>query len=110
MAITYTDAKKTEFEEFKRNGGTISFEIDPEDISSNREFESDPALQSQLATGFELPPTSLIQTPELQALIQVHGSAWDYIFARVYLAGGKVIYKQKPNGKYDAICSIPASS
>jgi hypothetical protein len=107
MSITYSDAKKQEWEKFKKDGGSIIFEIDPEDISSNRGFEKEPSLQSKLTTGFELPPTSLVDSPELQALIQVHGSEWDYILCRIYLSGGKVIYKQLSNGKYEATCSIP---
>lgn len=107
MAITYSDAKKNEWDDFKRRGGTIIFEIDSEDISSTKEFETFPAIQPNLKTGFELPPTSLIDTPELQALIQVRGSEWDYILCRIYLAGGNVIYKQLPNGKYEAKCNVP---
>lgn len=109
VAITCSNAKKVEWENFKKNGGSISFEIDPEDISSTREFETFPSIQPNLQTGFELPPTSLIDTPELQALIQVHGSEWDYILCRIYLAGGNVIYKQLPSGKYEAACSVPAA-
>lgn len=108
MAITYSDDKKTEWEIFKINGGSICFEIDPEDISITKDFECLPSIQSKLASGFELPPTSLIDTPELQALIRVYGSQWDYILCRIYLAGGKVIYKKKPNGKYEATCNILA--
>ncbi|QWF71825.1 hypothetical protein KEF85_04980 [Methylomonas paludis] len=40
MTITYSDDKKQEWEDFKKNGGSITFEIDPEDISSTRDFES----------------------------------------------------------------------
>ena len=107
MAITYSDSKKLEFEEFKKNGGVITFEIDGEDISTNKGFESEPSLQSKLKTGFELPPTSIIDSPELQALIQIRGSAWNYILARIYLSGGNVIYKQMNSGKYEATCSVP---
>lgn len=33
MTITYTTQKAAEYEDFKKNGGTIAFEIDPEEIS-----------------------------------------------------------------------------
>ena len=46
------------------------------------------------------------ESPELQALIQVHGSDWDGILCRIYLAGGKVVYRQKGNGKYEAACTV----
>ncbi len=107
MAITYSEAKKSEWENFKKNGGSIAFEIDSEDITGTQEFEEFPSIKPNLTTGFELPPTSLINTPELQALIQVHGSEWDYILCRIYLAGGKVVYKKLPNGKYVATCTVP---
>jgi len=109
MTITYSDGKKQEWENFKKNGGSITFEIDPEDISSTKDFETNPSIQPRITTGFELPPTSLIDMPELQALIQVYGSRWDYIVCMVYLSGGKVVYKKKPNGKYEAICNISAA-
>lgn len=106
MAITYTAALKDEWESFKNNGGKIVFEVDPEDIASDRGFETDASLRPNLATGFELAPTSLIDTPELQALIQTAGSEWSYIFMRIYLAGGKVIYRRLPSGKYSASCEV----
>jgi hypothetical protein len=106
MSITYTDVKKDEWEIFKKNGGSITFEIDGVDISANRDFETDPIIQSKLTTGFELPPTPLISSPDLQALIQVYGSEWDYIFCRIYISGGKVIYRKLANGKYEATCSV----
>lgn len=109
MAITYSDDKKAEWEHFKKNGGQISFEIDASDITTTKDFETSPSIQPKLKTGFELPPTSLIESPELQALIQVHGSEWDYILCRIYLAGGKVIYQQQNNGKYEALCTVPAA-
>ena len=108
VAIKYSDKKKAEWDKFKKHGGTITFEIDPEDISSNKEFESYPSIKNKLTTGFEIPPTTLIDTPQLQAIIQIHGTAWDYILSRVYLAGGKVIYKKLPNNKYEAICTVPS--
>lgn len=106
MAITYSDAKAIEWKAFKRNGGTIRFEIDAEDVARNRDFEKLPSLEPKLKTGFELPPTSLIDSPELKAAIRVYGSEWDSILCRIYLAGGRVIYKQQQNGKYEAICTV----
>ena len=110
MAITLSDDKQQEWEKFKTNGGSIIFEIDSNDISSGSDFEEYPSIQPRLTTGFELPPTSLINTPMLQALIQLHGSTWDYILCRVYLAGGKIIYRKKSNNKYEATCIIPKTS
>ena len=108
MTITYSDDKKAEWAYFKKNGGNISFEIDASDITTTKDFERNLSIQPSLKTGFELPPTSLIESPELQALIQVHGSAWDYIRCLIYLNSGKIIYKQLENGKYEAICTVPA--
>ncbi|KGQ20768.1 hypothetical protein LF41_1308 [Lysobacter dokdonensis DS-58] len=107
MAITYSQQKQAEWNAFKANGGSITFEIDGTDISDDASFEKLPSLQSLLKTGFEIPPTPLIETAELQSLIQVHGSEWDYILCRIYLAGGRVIYLQLPNGQYEATCTVP---
>jgi len=109
MAITYSEQKKKEWDNFKQNGGAITFEIDAEDISSNKGFETSSTIQPKLKTGFELPPTSLIESPELQALIQTRGSEWDYILCRIYLSKGNVVYKQLSNGKYEATCNVPSA-
>lgn len=109
MAITYSDSKKQEYEAFKKGGGSITFEIDPEDISNPPDFEDYESIKPRLDSGFELRPQTLIDTPELLALIQAHGSTWDYILCRVYLAGGSVIYKKLKSGKYAATCTIPAT-
>jgi hypothetical protein len=110
MAITYTEEKNREWELFKTNGGTITFEIDPGDICFNQDFEASPLIQPSLETGFELPPTSLIETPQFVALISLNPNVWDSILCRIYLHGGKVIYRKKENGKYEAICHITSSS
>lgn len=107
MAITYTAQKHAEWNAFKANGGSITFEIDGTDISHDAAFENLPSLKSRLKSGFEIPPTSLIETAELQALILVHGTQWDDILRRIYLAGGKVVYRQLGNGKYEATCTVP---
>jgi hypothetical protein len=108
MAITYSPQKDQEYASFKENGGTIVFEIDAEDISTSKDFENFGSIKPKLNTGFELPPTSLIESPELQALIATSGSVWDFIFTRVYLAGGNVVYKKQSNEKYQAECTVPA--
>lgn len=109
MAIAYSPQKHSEWNAFKASGGTITFEIDATDISSDASFEKLPSLQSLLKTGFEIPPTPLIETAELRTLIQMHGSEWDYILCRIYLAGGKIIYRQLANGRYEATCTVPAA-
>jgi hypothetical protein len=109
MAIAYSEEKKSEWENFKQHGGSITFMIDREDISSTNDFENFPEIQPHLETGFEIPPTCLIQTPELQALIATHGSTWDYILCRIYLSDGKVTYRKLENGRYEAICEVPTS-
>ncbi|MBF7143266.1 MULTISPECIES: hypothetical protein [Pseudomonas] len=106
MGITYSAEKKQEWENFKTKGGMIKFEIDSTDISSTKEFETFPSIQPNLKTGFEIPPTTLIHSPELQALIQTGGSEWDYILCRIYLAGGKVTYRKLDGEKYEALCTV----
>lgn len=65
MAIACAAEKNEEWSAFKVNGGSIAFEIDRTDISHDAAFETLASLQSKLRTGFEIPPTSLIETPEL---------------------------------------------
>lgn len=108
MPITYSEIKNGEWERFKKDGGSIEFEIDREDISSTENFEKFATIAPDLTTGFELPPPRLIDTPELRALVNVYGSEWDHILCRIYLAGGKVIYKKLQSGKYEATCIVQA--
>lgn len=96
-----------EFDLFMKNGGDIVLEIDPTDISQTREFEKFPSLVDKLDSGFELPPTTLIQAKELLAQIHLYGSEWDKIFATVYICGGKVFFKRVSEDKYQAVCMIP---
>ncbi len=109
MSITFSVEKNAEWNAFKSSGGTIVFEIDGTDINRDLAFEREPYLKDRLSTGFEIPPTPLIETPALQALIQVHGSEWDFILCRIYLAGGNVVYRQLEGGKYEATCTVPTS-
>jgi len=105
MKIICSDTKQIEWDNFKKNGGSITFTVDSGDICSNREFETSPSIKPNLRTGFELPPTSIINSPELQAQVQMHGSEWENILCHIYLAGGNVIYKQISTGKYEATCN-----
>lgn len=106
MTVTYSDAKKREFEDFQKNGGTIIFEIDAEDISDSKDFEISPEIQAKLGSGFELPPTTMIHTAELQAQVLLYGSPWTVMMTDVYRRGGRIIYRQKATGKYEATCSV----
>jgi hypothetical protein len=106
VTVTYSDAKKKEFEEFQKNGGTIIFEIDAEDISESKDFETSPDIQPKLGSGFELPPSTIIHSAEAQAQVLVYGSPWTIMMTDVYRRGGRIIYKQKTSGKYEATCSV----
>jgi hypothetical protein len=105
MAITGVTEKQ--YKEFVENGGSITFVLDPTDLSPENAFESYTSIKPCLYTGFEMGPTLLIHDPKLAGDVYVHGASWDKVMAYVYRNGGKIIYKKLTSGKFQADCSIP---
>lgn len=105
MAIT--GVTREQWSCFIREGGELIAEIDPEDISKNRSFEQAPSIAKNLKTGFEIPPSPIIHDPEIGDMIELLGDSWAQILVAVYRLGGSIIYRQLPNGRYEAKMSIP---
>ncbi|HEK2789276.1 TPA: hypothetical protein SMT85_000714 [Proteus mirabilis] len=92
---------------FFKNGGVLEYEVkDSEVDESNPNFYKLPSIQSKLSTGFELRPSEIINDPKEVAKIAVYGNDWTRFIIRVYLAGGRIMYKQISPDTYHAECTI----
>jgi len=105
MAVT--GVTNEQYKEFLKNGGTLVFTIDSEDISSNTEFENYPLIKPFLNIGFEIKPTPMIEIPDFAAQIYVHGDDWSRVITFVYRNDGSIVYKKNSNGQYEATATIP---
>jgi len=104
MAIT--GITRDEYRQFVEKGGTVSVEIDAEDISKNRSFEQSPLIKPYLMTGFELRPSTVIHDPKVAAEIYLYGDDWTKVITTVYRNGGSIIYKKLPNGRFQATMTM----
>ena len=100
MAIQYPD--KAEFEGVLKNGGKVKFIIDENDIDSTGNFKNAAIIKPYLKTGFEIPPSPIIEDPVVAANISVYGDDWTLIIAQSYMNGAKIIYKQLNDGTFEA--------
>lgn len=105
--MTIAGVTIADYRKFLNEGGQITFEIDAEDIERDKKFENIPQIKSLLSTGFELPPTSIIDDSRAVVQIWTYGEPWTIVLTDVYRKRGKIIYKRLISGKYQAECSIP---
>ncbi|MDN0008057.1 hypothetical protein QVM88_17370 [Providencia stuartii] len=93
--------------DFFKNGGVLEYEVEANEIDeSNPDFYKLPTIQPKLSTGFELPPSEIINYPKEAAQIVVYGDDWTRFITRVYAAGGRIIYKQISPDIYHAECTL----
>lgn len=101
---------KVQYEEFLINGGELRFELDAEEIATGAEFEKSPHIAPLLDTGFELPPSAVIENPESAAQLLMHGDWWVRAVVFTYRHGGSVIYRRVSPGRYEATATMPSKS
>lgn len=92
---------------FEPSGGEHVVILDKEDISAGGAFENCGLIRPYLTSGFEIPPTPIISEPEMAAGISVYGDDWTKVIAKTYTRGGKIIYKQRSDGRYEAKITVP---
>lgn len=93
--------------DFFQNGGVLVYEVEANEIDeSNPNFYKLPAIQPKLSTGFELPPSEIINYSKDAAQIVVYGDDWTRFITRVYTAGGRIIYTQTRPDTYQAECIL----
>lgn len=94
---------------FIQEGGELIAEIDRDDIAKDPQFWKNPEIINNLTTGFEIRPSTIVYESELGNMIEILGEPWARILAGVYRRGGTIIYRQLPNGKYEAKMTIPGN-
>jgi len=104
MAIT--GITRDQYRQFLEKGGTVSVEIDAEDVSKDPSFEQSPLIKPYLTTGFELRPSPVIHDPKVAAEIYLYGDDWTIVIATVYRNGGSIIYKKLSNGRFQATMTM----
>jgi hypothetical protein len=72
-------------------------------LAAKNSLASSPAFSGTASAKF----TQISSSTSAGLAILVHGTQWDDILRRIYLAGGKVVYRQLGNGKYEATCTVP---
>lgn len=107
MAIV-SGPKGMDYLDFLNQGGQISFVVEKDDIEANGSFETHPATAPKLKSGFKFPATQPLAPADI-AQIFLYGKPWDRVIVAVQDKGGEIVYRQIASGRYEAVCTIPAS-
>ena len=97
-----------EFREVLQKGGNLVFIINTSDIENGGAFENIDSIKSNLYTGFELPPSPLVD--KMIAEIIVYGDTWGGVIAYVCGCRGRITYKKIGDNHFEAVCDIPVPS
>lgn len=100
LTVTDVDAIRNVID----NGGTYVMTIDADDMEMSDDVVK--ALGDTIKTGFEMPPTSVIYDDASATEILARADGFTVVPVRVYRAGGKVIYKQLPNGSFETTITV----
>ena len=106
--MTIQGISREEYQKLFSAGGEHTVVLDRSDISADGSFEEFSLIKPYLDTGFEIEPTPSITEPSMIAALSVYGDDWTQIVARVYIKGGKVIYRRLENLRYEAKITVPA--
>ncbi|MGY3942463.1 hypothetical protein [Aeromonas tecta] len=107
MAII--DSTTQAFQDFIKDGGSLTFTVDARDISVS-DFEELDSIKPILCSGFEIPPSLVIHDPLKKEVIHQYGDEWTKVVKKVYGRGGRIVYQKQPSGQFLATCSIPANA
>ncbi len=99
-----------EYLRFLAHGGTLTFHgLNAIDIDSTAAFEKNPRIEPQLSSGFELAPSlPLVDDPISRAPLLLYGGSWTRVVVSAYGHGGRIIYKRKSDGSYQADVAVPS--
>jgi hypothetical protein len=84
------------------HGGFYTVVIDAADIPMDARSEAFPAVAPVLSTGFEMPPSSIINEPISANEILTKVDTWGQVQVLIYKRGGKIVYRKLPDGRYEA--------
>lgn len=95
------------YKNFLSGGGSVRFELEPQDISNNGDFEKAALLRPLLDAGFELLPPIATGDAEQATPLSLYGGTWHDIQCQVYGRKGTIRYKRLEAGRYEAMCTVP---
>jgi hypothetical protein len=107
MAII--DSTTQAFQDFIKDGGSLTFTVDARDISVS-DFEELDSIKPILCSGFEIPPSLVIHDPLEKEVIHQYGDEWTKVVEKIYGRGGRIVYQKQPSGQFLATCTIPANA
>ncbi|MBY3215943.1 hypothetical protein HFO21_16505 [Rhizobium laguerreae] len=84
------------------HGGIYTIEIDASEIPMTAVEEAWEDIAPVLTSGFEMPPSTVIHDPVAANEILTKVDTWGQIVVLVYRHGGRVIYRKRPSGRYEA--------
>lgn len=99
-----------QYTQYLSAGGTLTFQLDANDIEPGAGFEKSPLISPFLDTGFELKPTPIIESPPDAAQLLLHGESWVRVVVFTYRRGGSIVYRRISPGRYEAVVSSPPSA
>lgn len=99
--VTLTAADRAGIDNILVNGGTYTVIIDAADIQMTPATEQWPDIAPNLTTGFELPLTPPTN-PRDTATVLLYGDLWGRELVKIGNKGGRVVYRKRPSGQYEA--------
>ncbi|HGM6756488.1 TPA: hypothetical protein ACKQB7_002216 [Serratia marcescens] len=91
--------------DYYADGGVLEYELSALEVGDgSTAFENFKNIKPYLNVGFELPPTTVVDSPTELAQILALADGWTRLIAFTYAQGGKVMYQQVAPNVYRARC------
>jgi hypothetical protein len=105
MTMKYADEELEVIRGVIEHGGIYTIEIDASEIPMTEVEEAWDGIAPVLTSGFEMPPSTVIQDPVAANEILTKVDTWGQIVVLVYRSGGRIIYRKLHSGRYEASVS-----
>jgi len=105
--VAISGVSENQYREYLSGGGTLTFQLDADDIEPGAGFEQSPLLAPFLDTGFELKPSPVIESPPDAVQLLLHGDSWVRVLVHTYRRGGSIVYRRISPGRYSATVCAP---
>ncbi|MEL5349519.1 hypothetical protein PTR25_07005 [Serratia nevei] len=91
--------------DYYADGGVLEYELSALEVGGgSTAFENFINIKPYIRVGFELPPTTVVDSlPELTQILAL-ADDWTRLIAFTYAQGGKVMYRQVAPNVYRARC------
>lgn len=96
-----------QYENLLKNGGTITFTVDANELKFTTDIEACPSIAPSLYSGFEIKPSIVVYGDSAAGQIYSHGDDWTRAIAHIYRNNGSIIYKKQQGGGYEVTMNYP---